>query len=170
MTNMTLAVPEDLRMIMQKHKEIKWSEVARQAMLEKARRLELMDKLLAKSTLTEEDVLKQVTVRLVREEERAEFDFRLDHQHYLQSSQLTGQTLRYVAEQEGKWVALICFGAAALHVKARENWIGWSPRQRARRLSLVVNNNRFLVLPDRQRYPNLPSRVMGLCLRRLSHD
>ena len=57
MTNVTLAVSEDLHMIMQKHKDIKWSEVARQAMWEKARKLELMDKLLAKSALTEEDAL-----------------------------------------------------------------------------------------------------------------
>lgn len=57
MTNMTLAVPEDLQHIMQKHKEIKWSEVARQAMWEKARKLELMEKLLAKSKLTEKDAL-----------------------------------------------------------------------------------------------------------------
>jgi len=57
MTNMTLAVPEDLHQIMQKHKEIKWSEVARQAMWEKARKLELMDKILAKSKLTEKDAL-----------------------------------------------------------------------------------------------------------------
>jgi len=35
---------------------------------------------------------------------------------------------------------------------------------------LVVNNSRYLVLPDRQRYPNLASRVLGLCLRRLSAD
>ena len=55
MTNMTLAVPEDLHKIMQKHKDIKWSEVARQAIMEKAKKLELMDKLLAKSELTEED-------------------------------------------------------------------------------------------------------------------
>ena len=57
MTNVTLAVSEDLHMIMQKHKDIKWSEVARQAMWEKARKLELMDKLLAKRALTEEDAL-----------------------------------------------------------------------------------------------------------------
>ena len=55
MTNMTLAVPEDLHKTMRKHREIKWSEVARQAIMEKARKLELMDKLLAKSELTEED-------------------------------------------------------------------------------------------------------------------
>lgn len=55
MTNMTLAVPEDLHKIMKKRAEIKWSEIARQALWEHARKLELMDKLLAKSGLTEED-------------------------------------------------------------------------------------------------------------------
>ena len=55
MTNMTLAVPEDLHRIMDRHKDIKWTEVARQAMREKARKLERMDKLLAKSKLTEQD-------------------------------------------------------------------------------------------------------------------
>lgn len=54
---MTLAVPEDLMQIMKKHKEIKWSEVAREAMWDKAKKLELMDKLLAKSRLTEKDAL-----------------------------------------------------------------------------------------------------------------
>ena len=57
MTNMTLAVPEDLHQIMEKHKEIKWSEVARQAMWEQARKLELMDKILSRSKLTEQDAL-----------------------------------------------------------------------------------------------------------------
>ena len=55
MTNMTLAIPEDLKKIMEKHKTIKWSEVARQAMWDKARKLELMDVLVAKSEMTEED-------------------------------------------------------------------------------------------------------------------
>ncbi len=55
MTNMTLAVPEDLHRIMEKHKDIRWTEVARQAMWGKARKLELIDKLLAKSELTEQD-------------------------------------------------------------------------------------------------------------------
>lgn len=57
MTNMTLSLPEDLHEIMQKHKEIKWSEIARQALWGHAKRLEIMDKILAKSKLTEEDAL-----------------------------------------------------------------------------------------------------------------
>ncbi len=55
MTNMTLAIPEDLHKIMRKHKHIKWSEVARQAIQDQARKLDLMDKLLSKSELSEED-------------------------------------------------------------------------------------------------------------------
>ena len=57
MTNMTLALPEELHQLMQKYKEIKWSEVARRAIWEKAKKLELMDKLLSKSKLTEQDAL-----------------------------------------------------------------------------------------------------------------
>ncbi len=52
MTNMTLAAPDELHKIIKKHKEIKWTEIA------KARKLELMDKILSKSELTEKDAIK----------------------------------------------------------------------------------------------------------------
>jgi len=119
---------------------------------------------------TESDVLDRVTVRLAAESEVGQFNYHLQEEHYLESSRLAGQSLRYVAEVDGQWVALLTFSAPALHLKARERWLGWSPRQRARRLGLVVNNSRFLVLAARQRYPNLASRVLGLTLRRLSAD
>jgi hypothetical protein len=119
---------------------------------------------------SEPEVLKRVTVRLLREDERPQFDCLLENQHYLASARLAGQTLRYVAELDGQWVALLTFSAAAFHLKLRERWIRWTPRQCARRLLFVVNNSRFLVLSERARYPNLASRVLGLCLRRLCAD
>ena len=119
---------------------------------------------------SEGDYLRQVTVRLLAEPEVGQFNFYLERDHYLESSRFAGQSLRYVAEVNGQWVALLTFSAPALHLKGRERVIGWSARQRARRLGWVVNNSRFLVLPQRQRYPNLASRVMGLVLRRLSGD
>jgi predicted transposase YbfD/YdcC len=118
----------------------------------------------------ESEVLERVTVRLLAAHERPEFDRLLREEHYLHSSVLVGQSLCYVAEVAGQWLALLTFSAPALHLKARERWLGWTPRQRARRLGLVVNNSRFLLLPERQRYPNLASRVLALCLRRLSAD
>ena len=57
MANVTLAVPEELRRIMRGHPEIKWSEVARQAMWEYAKKLEMMDEVTKKSKLSEKDAL-----------------------------------------------------------------------------------------------------------------
>ena len=55
MTNMTLSIPEDLHRKMKHHTELKWSDIARQAFEKKVEELELTEKLLAKSELTEED-------------------------------------------------------------------------------------------------------------------
>ena len=118
----------------------------------------------------EAEYLRKVEVRLILPHERDRFDALIEQEHYLGSARVGGQSLRYVAEIEGQWVALLTFSGAAPHTKAREERIGWTPRQRARRLGWVVNNSRFLVLPERQRYPNLASRVLALVLKRLNAD
>jgi len=119
---------------------------------------------------SEPRILRRTKVRQVLPDERERFDELLKERHYLHSARLGGQSMRYVAELDGEWVALITFSAPALHLKSREKWIGWTPRQRTRRLSFVVNNSRFLVLTDRNRYPNLASRVLSLCLKRVNSD
>ncbi|MDD3175833.1 MAG: hypothetical protein PHU51_05130 [Candidatus Nanoarchaeia archaeon] len=55
MTNMTLAIPQELHTIIKQHSEIRWSEIARKALWEQARKLEIMDEILSKSKLTESD-------------------------------------------------------------------------------------------------------------------
>jgi hypothetical protein len=117
----------------------------------------------------EQALLDGVTLRLITPQERQRFDRLLVEQHYLHNASLVGEQLRYVAEFQGQWVALLAWNAAAFNLKDREAWIGWSRRQKRRRLSLVVNNSRFLILPP-TRAPNLASRVMKLCLQRLSRD
>lgn len=118
----------------------------------------------------EHDYLHRVSVRLMLPEERERFDSLLESRHYLQSARIGGQCLRYIGEVDGQWVALLAFSGAAPHTKAREEAIGWTPRERARRLCFVVNNSRFLVLADPHKYPNLASRVLALCLKRLNVD
>ena len=44
MPNMTMAIPEKIHKIMKKHSEIKWTEIARQAIEQKARLIEAMEK------------------------------------------------------------------------------------------------------------------------------
>ena len=74
----------------------------------------------------ESEVLRRVIVRLIRDDEKAQFDQLLEERHYLHSAVLAGQNLRYVAELDGHWLALLTFSAAALHLKGRERWIGWT--------------------------------------------
>jgi hypothetical protein len=56
MTNVTLAIPEDLHKRMKKHSEIRWSEVIRKAISDKVDNLDMMDKLSKNSKLTKEDI------------------------------------------------------------------------------------------------------------------
>ncbi len=55
MPSLTLSIPEDLREKMREFPEINWSEVARQAIVQKAKLLEKMDHLLAADGLTEKE-------------------------------------------------------------------------------------------------------------------
>ncbi len=121
--------------------------------------------------ITDQDqaLLDGVQVRLLEAPERERFDEVLRQEHYLQSAHLVGEQVRYVAEYQGQWVGLFAWNAGAYKLKLREEWIGWSGRQKKRRLALVVNNSRFLILKA-WAVPNLASRVMKLCLERLSQD
>ena len=56
MPTVTVNVDDDLKERMEKHPEINWSEVTRQAIRNKIEKLELMDELTADSELTDEDV------------------------------------------------------------------------------------------------------------------
>lgn len=56
MTNITLAIPNELHDKMKMHSEIRWSEVVRKSLAQKVEMLEVMDKIAKKSKLTKKDV------------------------------------------------------------------------------------------------------------------
>lgn len=56
MTNITLAIPEDLHQKMKQHSEIRWSEVVRKSISKKVELLDVMNKIASKSKLTKKDV------------------------------------------------------------------------------------------------------------------
>lgn len=115
-------------------------------------------------------LLSAVTVRLIATSERGRFDEFLATEHYLKNATAVGQVLRYVAEYQGQWVALLMFSSAALHLKARDKWLKWPARQVPERRHLIAQNARFLVLPSTGRWPNLASRVLKLTCGRLAQD
>ena len=106
---------------------------------------------------------------LLRPQDIQRCDQILIEHHYLHSAKLVGEHLRYAVIWKGQWLAVATWSAAALHIKSRDQFIGWSEEQRRQRLPLVVNNSRLYVLPECH-YPNLVSRFMKLMLARLSSD
>lgn len=113
--------------------------------------------------------LSRVRVRPITAHERPEWDRLMRAHHYLGLTALVGRSLRYVAECDGVWLALLGWASAALKCARRDEWIGWSPTLQWQRLPLVANNSRFLLLPG-GRVKNLASRILGLNLARLSAD
>ena len=103
-------------------------------------------------------------------QEHRRWDRLVASHHYLSFRRMFGKALRHVATLGPDWVALLGWQAAALKVAARDRWIGWSPQQKLRRLHLLTQNSRFVILPSFHNCPNLASRVLGLSLRRLSSD
>ncbi|MCI4352369.1 MAG: hypothetical protein L3K14_03155 [Thermoplasmata archaeon] len=57
MPNMTFAVPDDLHREIRRHKDVRWSEIARKALAREVNRLHIYDRLLSKSQLTEADAV-----------------------------------------------------------------------------------------------------------------
>ena len=93
-----------------------------------------------------------------------------DLHHPLKSGPLCGAQQRYLIHCEKiGWLGGLSFSAAAWHLAARDKWIGWSPRERARNLFKVVNNSRFLILPT-VKVPCLASHILGMAARSIKAD
>jgi Domain of unknown function (DUF4338) len=117
-------------------------------------------------------VLRPLEILLPEARTKEAYDFirYLHHHHYLGFGGTSGQNLRYlVRDHSGRDLACVLFAGAAWKVKARDEFIGWSPEQRARQLGLIVNNSRFLILPH-VRVPHLASHLLALIVRRLRSD
>ena len=113
-------------------------------------------------------VLSEVAVDIVAAQDEVRFRGLMRAHHYLGAVPGMGETVRYVAHHQGRWLALAVFSAPALKCGARDRWIGWDYGVQFARLHLLTNNSRFLILPGGPR--NLGSRVLSLCTRRLVRD
>lgn len=83
---------------------------------------------------------------------------------------LCGAQQRYLIHSPTQgWLGALAFSAAAWHLAARDDWVGWCAHARRANLPRVVANSRFLILPG-VRVKNLASHVLGLAARRVAAD
>ena len=76
----------------------------------------------------------------------------IDRYHYLGYRRPMGTHLRYfiVAQsgtEEKQKLGCLSFSFPVWSLACRDQWIGWNERTRKQRLNLILNNNRFLILP-----------------------
>jgi len=116
------------------------------------------------------DVLKNIQIHLATSiEDRLQWDEVMAREHYLRSSSMMGEQLRYIASLDGEWMGLLGWSSATLSSANRRRWVGWTLAQERQRLHLVAQNARFLIRGE-NRIPNLASRLLGLNAARLSRD
>jgi hypothetical protein len=92
--------------------------------------------------------------------------------HYIGHKVPFGAHRRYlvsITQPRPTVVGCLQFSSAAWRMRARDAWIGWDDATRARHLSHVVSNSRFLLVPW-VHIQNLASTTLSLVLRRLPAD
>ncbi|MDO8343343.1 MAG: IS4 family transposase [Cellvibrio sp.] len=82
---------------------------------------------------------------------------------------LVGRQMRYLISSDQGWLGGFGFASAALHLSARDKWIGWDTYQRMAHLDLVVSMSRFLIRPSVKCH-NLASKVLGMSMSVLPED
>lgn len=112
----------------------------------------------------------QLRIEMVRGTTKAQvYKSLIGSYHYLGYNQQAGEQLKYIVYAGDAEIACVGFGASALKIKSRDNYIGWDKAQQRLNLQKIVNNNRFLILPWVQ-VKHLASYVLGGVLRCLRQD
>ncbi len=103
-------------------------------------------------------------------EELALFKSYIDQHHYLGYDRTIGENMKYmVYSRDGKPLSCLLFGSAAWSCRERDRFIGWDKNQRIRGLSLMTNNQRFLIF-EWIKVEHLASHILSLIAHRIAGD
>ncbi|HBR95554.1 MAG TPA: hypothetical protein DEA90_15435, partial [Opitutae bacterium] len=95
-----------------------------------------------------EQSLRSLELREWSDDEAQSYVDLLDQHHYLGCPDARKRHLRQVVLYEGKAVALLIWTTCSRKLADRESHIGWDGRTREKRLGWIVQNSRFLLLPQ----------------------
>ena len=115
-----------------------------------------------------------ITVERVTEQgAKARFNEYIDRYHYLGYQRPIGNHLRYFiigqGDQGERLLGCLLFAFAVNALECRDQWLGWSDKQREKHLPLVINNTRFLIFPWVQ-VKNLASKALSLAANQVADD
>lgn len=97
------------------------------------------------------------------------WDYMVKKYHYLGYENMLGPRVKYIVFYNDRPIAAISFNQAVLRVGVRDSFIGWNNEQKRKFLPLIVNNNRFLILPW-VKVKNLASHILSKAISMLKID
>ena len=93
----------------------------------------------------------------------------VDKYHYLGFESSIGGRVKYIITLGELIIGAISFCSAVYHLAPRDSYMGWDNETRLSLLPHIVNNNRFLILPE-VNIQNLASRVLSMSLHQMQED
>jgi len=93
----------------------------------------------------------------------------VSHYHYQGYRLIVGSGLKYLAYLKGGVIACLGWGSAAWNTACRDKYIGWGKETKDKNLHHIVNNIRFLILPN-VKIKYLASHLLSLGVKQLSRD
>lgn len=129
--------------------------------------IDIFDTTMIKGTVRD---IKPIEIVLVSgTEDEIIWDELVNKYHYLGHKRMFGKRIKYLVLSHTRPVAALSFNSASLKLKSRDQYIGWSVKDRKKHLDKVVNNNRFLIFPW-VKVRNLASYTLSHTLNRLADD
>lgn len=108
-------------------------------------------------------------VELGDQESLAIWNSLIMEEHTIGLTRFFGNQLKYLVVSKHGYLGAIGFSASALHIKGRDEWIGWTDEERKKTQKLVINMSRFLIRPS-IKCRNLASRVLSMCCNQITDD
>ena len=106
---------------------------------------------------------------VVQEADRRLWNELLLREHPQGDRIITGRQLRYLVWSDHGLLGALGVSSSALHLQARDEWIGWDWETRQKYLERVICLSRLLIRPC-VRCQNLASKLLGLFVRRVGPD
>ena len=97
------------------------------------------------------------------------FNSLIEHYHYLGYCHPVGEQLKYIVYWQKRPIACLSWSSAPRHIGCRDQFIGWSAKERKKCIHLMAYNCRFLILPW-VKVPCVASHILGNMAKIVSKD
>jgi len=101
--------------------------------------------------------------------ERQLWNYLVENYHYKGCKITVGRHLKYLIYIANQLIGCFAFADSVLKLTVRDQWIGWTAKQREANLHLIINNVRFLILPW-VKVKNMASKLLSLAAQIVPSD